>query len=1765
MALLLLLIASSASQAQSQLPSGTLLNAYHAPLSTLTAPHSHYFLDFPIPADDGGGFPKNGPKCANGLPYSFLFRRGSDVHKNKLLVEFESVSSSKSAPWALLQNGMYNNDIIPPLGSCRGISYGFMSRGASLLGFNNIGDHVDVPIFLRRGQKQKDEHLNSTMSMPSHQDTKAWWEHLGGDYSSVHDWSYLFVPHCTSEVGTAILNFQHVSDWVTTQFGLEGGGLDALVTVSGGGRIDGCTSLSTIHPAASFALSFAKEASIKGLFRSTSSKALVIMDGSTLWVNPALEDMVGDTLSSDVVEIAWVATHEENAFLKRTKQAFSDSFHIYRPSANDVGNDNTDESCPLYALPDISADKAFCNFINTISKNMPWAKTASREEEENNDPDADGRLSFLAIVVILLGVYLASWSIYFAITYHRRRQGSNQGAAVLSPHDLWFLALTKFPVLFLLLSIAVPVILSYAAYARNGYTVSVNLDFDTYLDITTVEEQRAMKYRTVLKYQRDSLKREESNCQELYRGKQSGFKSTEERLLKEVNEAHHHRRQQNRELKKYGSRSGRTMISFFYENRNGGTIFTPEVLKSVRQFEVDIMSLPGFKDLCHDPGSGCFPFDSIAPDFFPSSMYESGDIIDDIDTVLKSYPASKNKLSKMDKYFSSDNLGSNITMATLMLNDVNGTNKRNVHQFLAALHNELWAADQQQKYPDFIFSWRNEFMHELEANAALEHDFKWSLIALCFIGLMVFVKVFNVVAVLAGLLGLVLSFTAALYWQFHFDFNELTALHVAGIFVMLGIGADDIFLTIDAFEHTKVEFPSSNEDEPDPVRIKQRMVSAYKTAGSMMLVSSMTAALCFFSNIFSAVVVIRDFGSYMGMVIVCNYAHVMTILPSALLVNEIHIKPLQRKVLRKFICIQSNNVRSIGSDIDTMPCEESTQEDEEDTLVETPVSRLPSEITETGHDDTEDTLQTLTDDNFLHRTKDMTALDRFFVQMYAPFVYQWRSIIISTFSAVAVVLGILAWLNFSLYDGTLIVFKENYNLGRVQRIVDEYFPEGLVKMYLEEGFEDIDLSSLNLGSGNSVSVGSGFSSTFDDNRPVAPTSPPPNTAMPSPYPSSVSPSTVPPSSAPIDIEENITILEPPNTNSSLYPVSDSSGSISILSPLEGADNGTNASTGGILNASDLGVDGNQVPSQTTPTTTNPTTIVFESTSTPDIPSNVTSLTSSVWYPNWIGDDRGCLNDGKQPTYMVGMTESFLFDTLEECCDINFSWDISTNCFENYIDESVAPSKTPSVSNPPTEGMIDTPSSYPTLSPASTTGGIGVGSISNLPAPRITPLPTSSPTKSSITTPSVSVETSLKPTLSSNQIPTSSEVNNFQKREYYWVSMVWGMKTIPIDHNVWIIKDKSQDNKAQFIDSQVDPSDEFIQEWLLEIVTLARNDAVSLSLHPQLVWIEALKDFAVETGVGFPIPKELFIGLVERLKSSSAYFRKLVEREIGSANPGIAGEYLYTSVTFLSEVPLSADTSDEALKMWTIFTESVNDHIPEHLPHIDVQSDAFLDSLRTTAIVDSTVSTYFVANGLFLLVVLLFSHNLIMTLVIMLSLIAIFFCCGGFIFNIFQIEFGPVESLGVSIFVGLSSNYLLHIAHAYHKCNIIKRNVKIQRAVFVAGSPILWSAISTMGGSAFLFACRTWLLTELGILICTVIGLSLIFSLGFLLAVLACIGPLPIASDDGKYQNLHSFDLMSIFKLLSKCLQMGKSDTSASVEVVERDTEQSEINLPDGGR
>ena len=114
-----------------------------------------------------------------------------------------------------------------------------------------------------------------------------------------------------------------------------------------------------------------------------------------------------------------------------------------------------------------------------------------------------------------------------------------------------------------------------------------------------------------------------------------------------------------------------------------------------------------------------------------------------------------------------------------------------------------------------------------------------------------------------------------------------------------------------------------------------------------------------------------------------------------------------------------------------------------------------------------------------------------------------------------------------------------------------------------------------------------------------------------------------------------------------------------------------------------------------------------------------------------------------------------------------------------------------------------------------------------------------------------------------------------------MSVVWGMDQRESSQSWWTIQDTSyaKEDDTSSPNTNIHPAD--LQRQLLQIVTQARLGTVGI--HPQLTWIEAVEDFAINTGIGFPLPRGIFIDVVENLKARSSFFRKLVEREIATSS------------------------------------------------------------------------------------------------------------------------------------------------------------------------------------------------------------------------------------------------------------------------------------------
>eukprot|EP00164_Ancoracysta_twista_P000387 GFYU01000528.1.p1 GENE.GFYU01000528.1~~GFYU01000528.1.p1 ORF type:complete len:1022 (-),score=314.10 GFYU01000528.1:296-3361(-) len=127
-----------------------------------------------------------------------------------------------------------------------------------------------------------------------------------------------------------------------------------------------------------------------------------------------------------------------------------------------------------------------------------------------------------------------------------------------------------------------------------------------------------------------------------------------------------------------------------------------------------------------------------------------------------------------------------------------------------------------------------------------------------------------------GLLGVLLSFPVAYFiYRIILAQRYMNTLNFLGLFVILGIGADDMFIFLDAWKQ------SANEPAAVSGSLHTRMAWTYRRSVTAMLTTSLTTSIAFFANAVSLIPPIRFFGVFMGLLVLANYALVITMFPAA--------------------------------------------------------------------------------------------------------------------------------------------------------------------------------------------------------------------------------------------------------------------------------------------------------------------------------------------------------------------------------------------------------------------------------------------------------------------------------------------------------------------------------------------------------------------------------------------------------------------------------------------------------------------------------------------------------------------------------------------------------------------------------------------------------------------------------------------------------------------------------------------------------------------
>eukprot|EP00041_Stephanoeca_diplocostata_P025695 m.678196 g.678196 ORF g.678196 m.678196 type:complete len:1033 (+) comp22804_c1_seq2:366-3464(+) len=222
-------------------------------------------------------------------------------------------------------------------------------------------------------------------------------------------------------------------------------------------------------------------------------------------------------------------------------------------------------------------------------------------------------------------------------------------------------------------------------------------------------------------------------------------------------------------------------------------------------------------------------------------------------------------------------------------------------------------SEQKEKIDDFIATLRkylrdeasdavisvlaaHPLLFELHFQDLMVRDGVLILLSITLVGLFVLWHTRSPFLTVFGMLHVILSFPFAYFFmQAIFDIGPMGILNFMSMFIILGIGADDIFILLDAWKQSAhaVKAPASDGADEFEVRMSQlqrRFEWTFRRAAWAMLVTSLTTSAAFLMNIVSAVVPIKIFGIFTAFMVMTNFFMVITYYPALVIVWEEYIK-----------------------------------------------------------------------------------------------------------------------------------------------------------------------------------------------------------------------------------------------------------------------------------------------------------------------------------------------------------------------------------------------------------------------------------------------------------------------------------------------------------------------------------------------------------------------------------------------------------------------------------------------------------------------------------------------------------------------------------------------------------------------------------------------------------------------------------------------------------------------------------------------------------
>lgn len=169
---------------------------------------------------------------------------------------------------------------------------------------------------------------------------------------------------------------------------------------------------------------------------------------------------------------------------------------------------------------------------------------------------------------------------------------------------------------------------------------------------------------------------------------------------------------------------------------------------------------------------------------------------------------------------------------------------------------------------------------------SIQRQVVWDLLLV--VGSFVFIFVFMIVQTQSlwitgwSILSILFSFFGAnVIYRILLDYRYIGIFHVLTVFIIAGIGADDVFVFYDTWRGSKEKgFPT----------LLQRFSYTYNHAAKAMLTTSVTTFVAFVTNVFSPLLAVSSFGVFSALIVMVNYLSIIIFFPTVIITYELYWK-----------------------------------------------------------------------------------------------------------------------------------------------------------------------------------------------------------------------------------------------------------------------------------------------------------------------------------------------------------------------------------------------------------------------------------------------------------------------------------------------------------------------------------------------------------------------------------------------------------------------------------------------------------------------------------------------------------------------------------------------------------------------------------------------------------------------------------------------------------------------------------------------------------